>query len=50
MFGLPQQPPSEDELRQHQQQTNQTLLKAAYSAIFLWMSPVVWNFVKKQWK
>ncbi|SCV02997.1 LAMI_0H04654g1_1 [Lachancea mirantina] len=50
MFGLPQQQPSEEEKKIHQLQSYQTLINAGYVAGLLWISPIVWNFVKKQWK
>lgn len=50
MFGFPQQQPSEEEKKIHQAQTNQTLVNAAYAAAALWLSPLIWNFVKKQFK
>ncbi|SCU94819.1 LAME_0F09428g1_1 [Lachancea meyersii CBS 8951] len=50
MFGLPQQPPSEEEKKIHQQQSNQTLITAGYAAALLWVSPMVWHFIKRQWK
>ncbi|EDO18323.1 hypothetical protein Kpol_1039p72 [Vanderwaltozyma polyspora DSM 70294] len=50
MFGLPQGEPSAEEKKQHQDQTNATVRNAAYAAIFLWVSPMVWHFVQKQWK
>ncbi|AAS50471.1 AAR106Cp [Eremothecium gossypii ATCC 10895] len=50
MFGFPQQQPSEEELKKHQEQTNSTVMTAAYAAAFLWVSPIVWNFIRKQWK
>lgn len=50
MFGLPQGEPSEEEKNLHQQQTNNTIRNAAYVAGLLWVSPMIWNFLKKQWK
>ncbi|CCC67730.1 hypothetical protein NCAS_0A11720 [Naumovozyma castellii] len=50
MFGLPQQEATEEEKQLHQQQTNRTIVTAAYTAALLWASPIVWHFVKKQWK
>ena len=50
MFGLPQQEVSEQEKRAHQEQTEKTLKQAAYVAAFLWVSPMIWHLVKKQWK
>lgn len=50
MFGLPQQEPSEEEKKLHQQATNKTLMNAAYASALLWLSPLVWHFIKKQWK
>ncbi|KAL3235109.1 Mitochondrial import receptor subunit TOM5 [Nakaseomyces bracarensis] len=41
---------SEEEKKLHQKRTEQTLMNAACVAAFLWVSPMVWNFVKKQWK
>lgn len=50
MFGLPQQETSEEEKKLHQQATNKTLINAAYASALLWLSPLVWHFIKKQWK
>ncbi|CCE62951.1 hypothetical protein TPHA_0D03150 [Tetrapisispora phaffii CBS 4417] len=50
MFGLPQGEPSEEEKQLHQQQTNATVRNSLCAAALLWVSPMVWNFVKKQWK
>ncbi|CCF55966.1 hypothetical protein KAFR_0A05310 [Kazachstania africana CBS 2517] len=50
MFGLPQQEISEEEKRMHEEQTNKTLRNAAVASVVLWVSPIVWHFVKKQWK
>lgn len=50
MFGLPQQEVSEEEKRAHQEQAEKTLKQAAYVAAFLWVSPMIWHLVKKQWK
>ncbi|SMN22328.1 similar to Saccharomyces cerevisiae YPR133W-A TOM5 Component of the TOM (translocase of outer membrane) complex responsible for recognition and initial import of all mitochondrially directed proteins [Maudiozyma saulgeensis] len=50
MFGLPQQEVSEEEKKQHQEQSNQTVRNAVIASAVLWVSPIVWNFVKKQWK
>lgn len=50
MFGLPQQEVSEEEKKQHQEQSNQIVRNALYASAVLWLSPIVWNFVKRQWK
>lgn len=49
MFGIPQQEPSEEEKRLRQEAANSTLKTAAILGTALWLSPIVWNFVKKQW-
>ncbi|AET39484.1 Tom5p Ecym_4438 [Eremothecium cymbalariae DBVPG len=50
MFGFAQQQPSEEELKKHQEQSNNTVKMAAYGAAFLWISPILWSIFRKQWK
>ncbi|AMD20708.1 HDL036Cp [Eremothecium sinecaudum] len=50
MFGLGEQQPSEEELKKHQEQTNSVIISAAYVAALLWTSPMLWSFIRKQWK
>lgn len=49
MFGIPQQESSEEEKKLRQEAANSTLKTAAILGTALWLSPIVWNFVKKQW-
>lgn len=50
MFGIPQQEPSEEEKKLRQEAANSTLKNAVALSLVLWVSPMVWNFVKKQWQ
>ncbi len=50
MFGIPQQEPTEEEKKVRQEAANNTLKTAAALSFALWISPVVWNFVRKQWQ
>lgn len=46
MFGAPQL--SEEEKKIHQQQTNNTIKVSLYIATALWVTPIVYHFIKKQ--
>lgn len=50
MFGLPQQEPSEEEKKLHQDATNKTVLNAVYTGAILWLAPLALHFIKRQWK
>ncbi|CCH60334.1 hypothetical protein TBLA_0C05370 [Henningerozyma blattae CBS 6284] len=50
MFGLPQPEPTEEERKAQEEQSFLVVRNAACAAALLWFSPVVWNFVKRQWK
>ncbi|AQZ10886.1 TOM5 (YPR133W-A) [Zygosaccharomyces parabailii] len=50
MFGLPQQEPSEEEKKLHQQATNRTVMNAVYGGAILWFAPLLLHFIRKQWK
>lgn len=47
MFGGPAQPPSLEEMKLHQQITNQTIQTAAAIATVLWLIPTLIHFLKK---
>lgn len=49
MFGLPQET-SEEERKQHEEQTQTIVRNATCAAVLLWASPVVWHFIRKQWQ
>lgn len=44
------QPLSEEEKKAHQQATNNTLVAAGYIAFGLWVTPIVYHFIVKQFK
>ncbi|KAL6947581.1 translocase of the outer membrane [Hanseniaspora osmophila] len=48
MFGFPGQEPSEEEKNLHQRQSESTVSKAVYGAALLWVSPIIYHFIKKQ--
>lgn len=50
MFGLGQPHSTEEELKEHQEQTKNTVIMATYAAALLWASPMIWNLIRKQWK
>lgn len=49
MFGAPHEA-SEDEKKAHEQQTNRTVMVAGAAAVALWVTPMIWNIIKKQWR
>lgn len=44
------QPLSESEKKAHQDNTNRTLLTSMYIAGALWITPIIYHYVQKQFK